>query len=184
MPKEVREDILIDGELTADLDFGQMGPRLLYAEVGVEPSFDDAYGVPGLELHRDGVKKLLNALIGASKPLGRYPKGVNKLLPPIVRLPDGERILKSVHDAVELVSDFHKPIAHKFCSGMSNKLMYRESEIMNTVLLSLIDEQITALPIHDGLLVAESKADRARQVMLEVFRAKTGADGVVSVDLA
>lgn len=183
LPGEIRMDLLIDGELTADLDFGQMNPRLLYAEVDVRPHFQDAYAVPGLELHREGVKKLMNSLIGASKPLSRFPKEVRKLLPYKVDRNGQLQTIKNVDEAVELITEFHRLITHKFCMGLANRLMYRESEIMNSVLLTLIDEGITALPIHDGLLVAQSKAERARVVMLETFKTVTGIEGVVSISL-
>ena len=182
LSKEIRRDLLIDGELTADLDFGQMNPRLLYAEVGVKPTFGDAYAIPGFEAHREGVKKLLNSLIAAPKPLGRYPKGVRRLLPAQIDVGGEKRILKKFQEAVDLISDFHRSIAPKFCMGLANHLMYRESEIMNRTLLALMKEGITALPIHDGMLVAESKAERARQVMLETFRTATGFEGVVSIN--
>jgi hypothetical protein len=182
LPKEIRRDILIDGELTADLDFGQMNPRLLYAEVGVRPSFEDAYAVPGFEAHREGVKKLLNSLIAAPKPLGRYPKDVKRFLPPLIDIGGEKHILNKIQVAVDLISDFHRPIAQMFCKGISNRLMYKESEIMNKTLLSLVEEGITALPIHDGMLVAQSKAERARDVMLKAFKDTTGFEGVVSIN--
>lgn len=181
LTKEIRQDLLIDDELTADLDFGQMNPRLLYAEVGTRPTFEDAYAVPGFEKHREGVKKLLNSLIAASKPLGRYPKGIRKLLPTQIDINGEKRILKTVQEAADLISEFHRPIAPKFCMGLANRLMYRESEIMNKTLLALMQEGITSLPIHDGMLVAQSKAERARAVMLEAFRTATGFEGIVSI---
>lgn len=181
LPGNTRRDLLIDDELVAELDFGQMSPRLLYAEVGVKPTFRDAYAVPGFEAHREGVKKLLNSLISAPKPLTRFPKGVNKLLPWWVDSTGQMQVIKNFQMAFDIVSDFHQPIAAKFGKGLSNWLMYRESEIMNKVLLGLIAEDITALPVHDGLLVAESKAERAREVMLEAFLSLTGSEGVVSI---
>jgi hypothetical protein len=180
MKSEERKDIFIDGELCADLDFGQMNTRLLYAEVGATPHFEDAYIVPGLEEHREGVKTLLNAVIAADRPLSRFPKGVRKLIQ-LVRDPDGGRTKSRFNEVFQRVSDFHAPVAHMFYKGLATRLMFRESEIMNSVLLRLIEEGVTALPVHDGLLVAQSKAERARDVMLECFRAQTGLDGVVTI---
>ena len=61
-------------------------------------------------------------------------------------------------------------------------LMFRESEIMVRVLLRLIDQDITALPIHDGLLVAEHNEEAARRAMLECFREATDFEGSVKVE--
>ena len=68
------EDVYIGDSPVVELDYGQMNVRLLYAYVGARPDFDDAYAIPGLEQHRDGVKKLLNAMVASSAPLRRFPK--------------------------------------------------------------------------------------------------------------
>jgi hypothetical protein len=45
--------------------------------------------------------------------------------------------------------------------------MHTESEILMAVLEALMARSIPALGLHDGLLVARSKADEARAVMIE-----------------
>jgi hypothetical protein len=57
--------------------------------------------------------------------------------------------------------------------------MFIESEILVDVLLRLIDVGVTALPVHDAIIVPESKAAMAKETMLSVFRARTGVEGVV-----
>jgi hypothetical protein len=73
------EGIRIDGDEVISLDYGQMTPRLLYGHAGVTPPTEDAYTLPGLEFHRDGVKKVFNAMLYANKPLGRMPQGTREL---------------------------------------------------------------------------------------------------------
>jgi len=177
-----KDCILIDGEAVAALDYGHMGVRLMYAHAGVVPHFEDAYAIPGLEQHREGAKKLINAMLNASKPLARAPKGTRELLP--------VRVVVNGHDIggghidllTKLVTDFHQPVAHLFYQGMGLRGMRQESDIMVRVLLNLIDQGVTALPIHDGLLVAESRAALAETAMLAAFQAVTGHAGVVKLD--
>lgn len=177
-----KDCILIDGEAVAALDYGHMGVRLMYAHAGVMPHFEDAYAIPGLEQHREGAKKLINAMLNVSKPLARAPKGTRELLP--------VRVVVNGHDIggghidllTKLVTDFHHPVAHLFYQGMGLRGMRQESDIMVRVLLDLIKQGITALPIHDGILVAESHGVVAKQAMLDAFEAITSHAGVVNLD--
>jgi len=50
-----------------------------------------------------------------------------------------------------------------------------------SVLERLRGHGITALPIHDAVLIPASAADVTQQVMLDVFHQQTGAAGVVEV---
>ena len=54
LPKWQRhKSLLIDGEEVATLDFGQMAPRILYGMAGLSAPDQDAYLLPGLEVHRN-----------------------------------------------------------------------------------------------------------------------------------
>ena len=60
--------------------------------------------------------------------------------------------------------------------------MFLESEILVQVLLRLIDHGVTALPIHDAVLVAEAHEQQAARVMHACFEEATGFPGVVKVE--
>lgn len=173
--------VYIDGEEVVALDYGQIGVRLMYAHAGVTPTFQDAYAVPGFENHREGVKKLMGAMLNSSKRLLRIPQGLKGLLPHKLTV-DGKDLGGKIEALTQAVLDFHRPVAHLFYQGQGLHGMFKESEIMVKVLLSLIDQQITALPIHDGLLVGESHADKAKAAMLAAFEEVTGHTGVVKLD--
>ena len=83
-----------------------------------------------------------------------------------------------------MVVAYHAPVRQHFHVGYSLRLMYLESQVMVQVLLRLIDEGVTALPLHDGLIVAEQHEHTARAAMLDCFRQATGFDGVVNVETA
>lgn len=54
------------------------------------------------------------------------------------------------------------------------KIMRVESDILVQVFLALMDKGITALPVHDAILVNANYEDEAKGVMVEIFRKRTG----------
>jgi hypothetical protein len=171
LPKVSRHEVLqIDDEPVVMLDYGQMSTRLAYAKVGITPPSGDLYETGKLALwKRDGVKKLINAALFSSVPLTRRPKGSAKMLP----RGDFSNIMRALRDA-------HGPIAHLFESGEGLRIQRTESDIMVQVLLRLIDIGVTALPIHDAIVVGELHASQAEAVMRGVFYEHSGAEGTVS----
>jgi hypothetical protein len=53
------------------------------------------------------------------------------------------------------------------------ELMHHESEIMTGVVLSCLNQGVIALPIHDGLLIAEPHKEVARAAIQEAFEEYT-----------
>ncbi len=71
----------------------------------------------------------------------------------------------------------HAPIADLFGSGIGFRLMFIESGILIEALQALFAKGITALPLHDSVLVAASEAGAAEEVMKEAFARVTGESG-------
>ena len=130
------------------------------------------YALPGLERHRAGVKKVFNAFLYSDKPLSRLPRGTRALVPKHI----------SFRDIEQRLLERHEPIAQLFCRGVGMEVMFIESEIMVDVLLSLRDQGIVALPVHDAVLVPRSKVSETRDTMLRAFIKHTGAEGQVEVN--
>jgi len=173
MPKwQRRKGLLIDGEEVATLDFGQMAPRILYGMEGIQITTSDAYLLPGLERCRAGVKKLMNAMLFAEKPLSRFPKETRKLFPTRV----------SLAQVVERLEEVHAPIRHRFFTGIGHQTQFVESEILVDVLLELKRQGIVGLPVHDAVIVPRSNIHPVTTIMLEVFKQHTGMDGLISED--
>ena len=173
MKKEARLDqILIDGMDIVELDYSQAAVMIMYGLASVNPSFDDAYILPGLEKCRDGVKRVLNAMTQSPKPLGRFPAGTRTMF-------DGKRVL-NIAQVTDLIMQYHSPIADLFYANKGLYLMYLESEIMLEVLTRLVDMKVTALPIHDAVLVAEKHEGLAKEVMVNSFQELTGVRAKVT----
>lgn len=133
----------------------------------------DIYDIARDGSARGGWKKLLNALLFADKPLKRWPRVTRELFSGGTRLPN----------AIRAIKDRHRPIAPLFERGLGFELMFIESELLIPVLLQLSGEGITALPLHDSVLVAVSQAERAKELMIASFEACTGLVGaIVSIE--
>ena len=59
-------------------------------------------------------------------------------------------------------------------SGIGMQLFRKESDILVDVLITLKAQEITALPIHDAVVVRDDQSDKARVVMQKVFKEHTG----------
>ena len=163
--------IKINGEDVVELDYGQIMPRLVYASVGRLPSMRDLYAIPEFEQHRAGVKKVMSSMLFVEQPLSRFPKGTRELFPRRTK----------VQDVTGAVIAAHPEIASKFFRGIGHQCQFRESQILVEVLRILNANDVTALPIHDAILVPASASSLAERVMLHTFKRKTGIDGEVSI---
>jgi hypothetical protein len=172
MSRKTRAGIVIDGMDTVTLDYGQMIARVLYGHAGAPFDFDDAYRIPGLENHRTGVKKVFSAMLYADHPLIRMPQGCRDLFPPKL----------SYAEVADKIRQFHHPVSEFLYAGVGPKLTYQESQVLIIVLTKLLEQGITALPIHDAVIVAKGHRDQTVEIMLEVFKMVTGIDGLVSLD--
>ena len=164
------EGIAIGTEDVVELDFGQMAPRILYGLAKVEPRFTDSYLVPGFEMHRQGIKKVMNAMLFTTKPLMRMPQGVRNEFSARHR----------VQDVVTAIEAAHPAIKDMFFTDIGHELQFIESQILVDVLLKLRGEGIIALPIHDAVLVPASKVALAKDIMLSSFKHHTGIEGIVT----
>lgn len=157
MPKALRIGLTINGEPIADLDYASMFPRLAYARVGTEPPTGDLYAIPGLEDHRSGVKAGLSALLSTETEMTRLPPKVKEALPAGWTASRFRNAVAEKHPA--LVPLFGKDIALD--------LMFTESCILVAVLLRLARMGMAALPMHDGIMVPCSVAERGVKAMEE-----------------
>ena len=172
MKKVHRENLLIDGDEIVSLDYSQMSPKILYGYCGLVPEMGDCYHIKGYEYCRKGIKKVFNAMTFSNEPMTRFPKGINSLFPVKTRF-------KDVSDAIE---NEHSGIGHMFYTGIGHYLQFLESQILVEVLLKLIDNGITSLPVHDAVFVGWTHVYKSTQVMEQVFLDMTNVPSVVKVE--
>lgn len=153
-----------EGEPIANVDHGQLFVRLAYHEAGLVPPEGDLYDIAGDGSDREGWKRLTNVVLLASTPPRNWPEGLPAAFPKGTKL----------RDAFAAITGRHAPIAHLFGTGVGFKLTLLESEMLIEVLLRLFSGGVTALPLHDSVLVAASDAVIAEAAMGDAFGAWTG----------
>lgn len=183
-----RAHIRIGGEAVADLDFSSMFARLAYAHLGVEPPLGDLYAIPGLEGYRSGVKLAFNILLfdgkgqrrkwpevmgiglgsdaDAKRDPGSKAARFDGLLP--AGWSDPQRLRKTILEK-------HPALGKAFGRRLGYGLMLTESRVLTAVLAELMERGIVALPLHDGLLCAQSRKQEAAEVMRRIAIEVTGA---------
>lgn len=150
-----------EGERIVNVDFGQLFPSLAYAMQDLPRPDADLYDIRGNGRYRDGFKTLLNALLFATQPMTRWPTDTASEFPPGTKL---QAVL------AEIVR-YHAPIAHLFGTGIGFRLMNIESAILLDALFRLYAIRVTALPLHDSILVSASQETAARDAMQEAHQA-------------
>lgn len=178
LPKELRKYITLNGEPTVEPDYRSMHVRMLYHLRGLETPGGDLYDFGGDK----GLNKLVALIVINCEPEHDEVRAVAaKFRDSEKRKKLGDEILK--HDYIgNLINDFratHAPIAEDFASGAGVKLQYRDSLIMEDILKHFVGKEVPIIPVHDSLIVTESHADEARQVMKETYKNHMGFDAVV-----
>ena len=151
----------INRERTVELDYQSVMIHLAYIVAGEPvPHSGDLYGILGLSpLSRPGIKKLMGALLFDKSPKrSRFPKGVAEVF-------TAEDRVKGFAHVFHLIRQAHPGISHLFGTGVGHYLQHLESRVLVNVLLSCEQAGLTALPIHDCVIVAASKAGAVKDLM-------------------
>ena len=182
---ERRRRIRINGEPVTILDYSSMFTRLAYAEIGATPPEGDLYAIPGLEGYRSGVKLAMNTLLFDGGPRRSWPStlgiGVgdddeaaadpgSTAATFDARLPPGWGVARTK----KAILHAHPALKEAWGRQLGYHLMFKESEILVSVLQDLTSRNIPALGLHDGLFVAVSDKDKASRAMVEAGRAAAG----------
>jgi hypothetical protein len=173
-----RQHIRIGGEPVTVLDYSSMFTRLAYIEVGAVPPEGDLYAIPGAEGYRSGIKLAMNCFLFDQGPRSKWPKelGVGVGSDEVAESdPSGEAASYegrlpagwTVGRTRKAILSVHPVLKAAWGRRLGYSLMYKESEILVAVLETLGTRNIPALGLHDGLLVAQGKAEEARAVMIE-----------------
>lgn len=150
-----RESLRIEGAPVVSLDFAQMSVRTAYAIAGIEPPDGDLYELPDVRGSREGVKKVLNALLARDRLPRRFPRGSRA------------HFAKSetIQSVIAGIRRRHPALSSVFGKAQTRALMNLESQVAVVALLKLKDLGVVALPIHDGILVAEHRLEIAKKTL-------------------
>lgn len=181
MKREERlPSIRIDDQQIANVDFSQFNLRLAYALAKVGPPPGDLYDVTGRDASRadwkrlrEGRKKLVNAMINRRAPLAAWPGETAEERRDLAGcFPKGT----TARTATNEIRSKHSAISDYFENGRGLSFMRIESDILVATLLSLIKQGITALPLHDAVLVQERHAAVAKAALEQESKRRIGTD--------
>jgi hypothetical protein len=157
IPSEYRKFISIDRKRTAEVDFSQMSPHLLYIANYKELGSEDAYDRVLDGEHRDIVKAAFNAMVQASSVLKNWPDNIDKSV-----------IEMSWADLRDKILNAHKPISDQFFKGIGNKLQFKDSCIAERIMLNFAEMDAPSLPVHDSFICHHRYAETGE--MEEIMR--------------
>jgi hypothetical protein len=163
-PKACRPYITIDGSATVELDYSGMQPAMLYAMEGLQLE-DDPYAVDGVgNEHRGVIKSAFMKLLNA--------RSDQPIMPPDEKdaLPDGW----TWRNVQKAIIERHEPIRHDFRTGIGLELQRIDSDIAETVMMTMMSEGVLVLPIHDSFITYREERGRLAQVMKDAYRQRMG----------
>ena len=165
VPSEYRKYITIDEKRTAEFDFSQLNPHLLYHSKYKQLGSEDAYDRVLDGEHHKIVKQAFNAMVQASTPLKNCPKDI-----------DMSGVAMSWPELRDRILKAHKPIADLFFSGVGNHLQFQDSNIAERVMLHFADMGEPALPVHDSFILhhAYGANGEVEEAMRKAFFEVTG----------
>jgi hypothetical protein len=149
IPSERRTGITINGIQTIEMDYPRLHPTLMYAEAG-KPMRGDPYDLP--DWPRDLAKVAFNTLVNADTRQAAIRSITNEIR--------GARASSKAQKLVRDIEAKHKAIAHMFGSGAGLRLMRRDSDMTERLLLRLAKRGVVALPIHDSYIVPNCITDK------------------------
>jgi hypothetical protein len=174
MSKSMRRHIRIDGEPVVEIDYGQVLPRLAYAEKGeCVPEDEDLYHLPEIDpdgQYRSGIKKAVSAMFYGTK---RFSIEIASMLPEGMHLSKFRKVLARRHPALASLIQPGSLIGYA--------LLHRESTMMVAILLSCREQGITALPIHDAVIVPQSAQTMVSRIMRQVANDVAGVSIPVTI---
>ena len=165
VPSEYRKYITIDEKPTAEFDFSQLNPHLLYHSNYKELGSEDAYDRVLDGQHRKVVKQAFNAMVQASTPLKNCPTEI-----------DLSGLEMSWAELRDRIIDAHKPIADQFFKGVGNHLQFVDSNIAERVMLHFAGMDAPALPVHDSFILhhAYGESGEVEEAMRRAFYEEVG----------
>lgn len=181
IPKQLRPRISINGQATVELDYSGCAIRMLYHQRGLEcpddpyhleaiAAFETEKGYPPRHF-REAIKDLTQARIN----------GANREKDMMCELKDGVTFSPQFtrEKVTAMIEAKHKAIGDAFGSGEGIRLQRMDSELALNIVTELMEQGISALPIHDSFIVQECHKERLFQEMNDKYKDMFGFNPVI-----
>ncbi len=178
IPRQDRKYLTLNGQPTTEIDYSGMHINLLYAKENMgayprDPYMDVAKKLtetPDKEL-REAVKQCILIAINA-KDMKNYKKAMFWSNKNEWQLLQNKKI--SLEQVMQKFAEIHPQIAKYMNSDSGIWLMYKDSNIMEKVLLKLKEINILALPLHDSIICQQRDRRTVKRIMKEIYQEDTG----------
>jgi hypothetical protein len=156
IPKKLRPNLFIDGEVSVEHDYPQLHPNMLYAEIGARLD-GDAYAVNGCD--RALVKRAFNILVNAENHDSARRAIALKI--------GGDGAHSKAAALIEAIKLRHPKIREMFHSDAGIRLQRRDADMAERIMCRLGSHGIAVLPIHDSFISA-ARHDGALKEAMEI----------------
>lgn len=171
MTKVDRLELTLEGERLVELDLAANAARLVYRLAGLSiPQPFDPYTVPGIS--RKGGKVMFQRMLA-----GVFSKPRSKWKPSDAESEEMEIGTGLTYaDTVQAMLEAHTAILDQASETLWANIQFLESQIMEATLEALRQKGIPALPVHDALMVPQSKEQEAGRLLKRCY-AEVVTDG-------
>lgn len=164
---EQRRQILIDGMSTVELDYSCLHISMLYGLNNMFPPEGDLYELNNIPSnYRKVIKKAVNIAINAKNLRDSY-MAINIEMKEFCNNTGLLYIRPKV--LVAEILERHDAIRNYFCTGFGVNLQFIDSKIAEKIMLTLGEEGIGCLCIHDSFIVAKEYKERLEYLMKVIF---------------
>jgi len=168
-PKAMRRQLLINGEPSVELDFGELHIRLLASERRIDFRDSSPYEIRGLK--RDEAKAAINILLNAPTEKSAVLALAEKF--------GGNTARRRARECIDAVAAHHQRLADAFGRSEGLRLMRRDADIAEAVVRRLGGQGIPCLPIHDSFLVPVQNEADLDAAMREIYREQVGQNPAI-----
>ena len=170
-----RARILINNLPVIEVDYSAFHLNMLYNLTGKQFNEDPYSAVDKPEIRP--ILKVLCLIVINSQNKSQALKALRDVIQKNWEFLKLKRIYRL--DEKELLRKFesvHAGISNYFCSGIGLKLMYKDSEIAESVLKHFTKKEIPCLCVHDSFIVPVQHNEEMKQVMNDIYKKLIGFD--------
>ena len=183
LSKDIRKYITINNSKTVELDYSSLNIHLLYSEEGLNyydlnDNTADPYTLKGVNRDERNINKLIITIAlnitDKSKFVyavkggiegdndKNYSLGNKKLL----KVPNAKEIWRRIR----LFEEENNPIKHHLFTGVGKRLQFKDSCIAESIIESMVNNNIPILAIHDSFIVQHRNKSNLYKSMDHIFR--------------
>jgi len=183
LSKDIRKYITINNSKTVELDYSSLNIHLLYSEEGLNyfdlnESTADPYTLKGVNINERDINKLIITIAlnitDKSKFVYAVKGGIegdndknyslgNKK---ILKVPNAKEIWRRIR----LFEEENNPIKHHLFTGVGKRLQFKDSCIAESIIESMVNNNIPILAIHDSFIVQHRNESNLYKSMDHIFR--------------